>query len=97
MRSVAGARGEVNVWINANIYFYWSTDEHRCFMVHDKNFWKIFERTKCGPTNSTGSNLNSRRLALRAKPMDGWSNGEGQEARNKNAKDANKTKNNLRA
>ena len=59
--------------------------------VRDKNFWKIFERTKCGPTNSTGSNLNSRRLARRAKPMDGWSNGEGQEARNKNANNAKNT------
>jgi len=36
--------------------------------VRDKNFWKIFERTKCGPK------------------------GEGQEARNKNAKDAKTAK-----
>ena len=35
-------------------------------MVRDKNFWKIFERTKCGPK------------------------GEGQDARNKNAKNADK-------
>jgi hypothetical protein len=43
---------------------------HHCGRVinnfsRDKNFWKIFERTKCGPE------------------------GEGQEARNNNAKDAN--------
>ncbi len=30
------------------------------------------------PTNLTGSNLNSQRLARRAKPMDGWSNGKSQ-------------------
>ena len=36
--------------------------------VRDKNFWKIFERTKYGPK------------------------GEGQEARNKNANNANTTK-----
>jgi len=36
------------------------------FMVRDKNFWKIFERTKCGPK------------------------GEGHEARNKDANNANK-------
>mgnify|MGYP001823515568 CR=1 FL=1 len=51
-----------------------NADKHRCFsgprvlMVRDKNFWKIFERTKCGPK------------------------GEGQEARNKNANNANTTK-----
>jgi len=39
-------------------------------MVRDKNFWKIFERTKCGPK------------------------GEGQEARNKNARTRIKQKHN---
>ena len=47
----------------------------------DKYAGSIFERTKCGPTNSAGPNLNSQRLARRAEPMDGWSNGVGQEAR----------------
>ena len=45
----------------------------------DKYAGNILDRTECGPTNSTGSNLNSRRLARRAEPMDGWSNGDRQD------------------
>ena len=43
-----------------------------------KNRRERFFSSAASPTNSTGSNLNSRRLARRAETMDGWSNGKAQ-------------------